>query len=464
MSSELTSGPTVDPDSIKTSSTSTTRNPNNEIPSGPIFPIEIISKIVTCLQHDRKYATLASMALANSTFYDLVIPKQYETITITKTNRFKLKYGHDTRIMQHPPRFLQPKGKCYDDADCPSSTETYLSLYGTKQPRKDRAVRHCLRLIFDVPMCLVPTIQSLTNRLPCQPYGGVEEIVFTHQGISYSYAEPLAVALPPFDLPAGRVRRMDQRLLKSRRVVIYTSMNRPLSYRLHGFHIDRQSSLHSGHSKIKDTPNRSLAYVTIDIHFAQGPKKSDQSVESRLAAWVIQDYEDDDDHGFRIRLFDIPSLIIREELRPKRNNDATELARVVLSQHVQQQLREDGEESRKTKAVIDRIDFMDSEDGEEEYPVLRPRPVSPCGQTYVLEPDETGIHGSMPYGGTGGREGSQRDPRRGLVMSTMSDKSEFGVVFRWDDMVQRRGSEPGPEQGFIYVRAYGKFGHDISKE
>jgi len=378
MSSELTSSSALDPDTIKTSST--TPDPNNEKPSGPTLPIEIISKIVIYLQHDRKYATLASVALANSTFYGLVIPKLYETITITKSNMLKLKYGHETRIERHLPRNSQPEGVCHDDVNCPSSAETYRSHYGTVQPRKDKAVGHCLRLIFDIPINVVDTIKNLASRLPCEPYGRVEEILFTRQGISYcchAWAQ-VTVVLPPLGAPC----RMDKELLKSRRVVIYTPIDRRLSKQMRCLQIFRQQArlvLHLDRCYSATTPHRSLAYTTIDIHFAQPLTNDYPSVDSQMAAWLVHDHDAGitKDRIQRIRLFDIPSLIINDQDRPKHQDDATELARVILSRHVHGQVTRKGYVIPGiTKTIMGRIDFKDSEDGKEEYPVLRPRSVS----------------------------------------------------------------------------------------
>jgi len=375
MSSELTSSPTLDNIPIETSST--TPDPDNEKPSGPTLPIEIISKIVTYLQHDRKYATLASMALANSTFYDLVIPKLYETITITKTNMLKLKYGHDTQVAGHFPRPTQEHGVCTDDADCPSSVETYRSHSNKEQPRKDRAVRYCRRLIIDVPMSLVKTIENLACRLPCQPYGRVEEIVFNLQGISYVYAYSLDTVLPPSDLPVGRIRTMDQQLFRSRRVVIHTPIDLRLSYQIREFHRLqlRQLSLRGEHLGASVAPYLSFAYATVKIRFASDPTTPDQKFRAQLAAWLVHDFEEGDWEDFRIQLLDIPSLITPERHRQGRKEDVTRASRKMLSAHVHHNPRVQ-RNSDLTAAIMDRIDFEDSEDGEGEYPVLKPRPVS----------------------------------------------------------------------------------------
>jgi hypothetical protein len=50
-----------------------TRNANGKPTSnGPALPADLISMIISNIQQDRLYATLAKMAQANSTFYDEV--------------------------------------------------------------------------------------------------------------------------------------------------------------------------------------------------------------------------------------------------------------------------------------------------------------------------------------------------------------------------------------------------------
>lgn len=48
------------------------------------LPIELWTRIAVILKHERKRATLVSMALTNSTMYDICIPHLYETIIVSK--------------------------------------------------------------------------------------------------------------------------------------------------------------------------------------------------------------------------------------------------------------------------------------------------------------------------------------------------------------------------------------------
>lgn len=150
---------------------------------GPTLLHELVLKIITYRQHDRRYASLASMARANSTFYDLVIPLLYQTVTITETNKYKLKYGHGS-IVTFPISSSIPDRLSGDLAVQPScGRKMNIQVSGT---RKGRAVEYFLRLIVDVAIrSVVGSVEHITEKLPHQCYGNVEEIVFTSRGSVY---------------------------------------------------------------------------------------------------------------------------------------------------------------------------------------------------------------------------------------------------------------------------------------
>ena len=170
------------------------------------------------------------MTQANSTFYNLVIPKLYETITITETNMFKLKYGCGGT-----------------DVSCPSpgsETTAYLptgpssivdgEFITTEDPwtRKDRAVGHCLRLIIDVPLySATHSLQCLVDRLPHHRFGNVEEMVFTQRGLSDRVYDMQGARLSSILPQLGRTKSGNDPLVstpKLKRVVIHLdSLNQP---------------------------------------------------------------------------------------------------------------------------------------------------------------------------------------------------------------------------------------------
>jgi hypothetical protein len=62
--------------------------------SAPKLPNELLGRIILQLQRERRYHTLAEFARASKAFYDLAIPKLYETIILTDYSLSKLEYGH----------------------------------------------------------------------------------------------------------------------------------------------------------------------------------------------------------------------------------------------------------------------------------------------------------------------------------------------------------------------------------
>ena len=98
---------------------------------------------------------------------------------------------------------------------------------------------------------------------------------------------------------------------------------------------------------------------------------SHRDIAIELAHWIVWDHPNS--VNVRIRLFDSPSLILRE--LPEDKLEATLRARQTLELYAKRHQQFRGREVL-VMGILGRIDFLDSEDGEEEYPVLRPRPDS----------------------------------------------------------------------------------------
>jgi hypothetical protein len=162
-----------------------------------------------------------------------------------------------------------------------------------------------------------------------------------------------------------------------RRVVIYAPI-RPrgdVSEQINNFHVVRHGERYLL-SEGPPMPRRSLAYAMLDIHFVPDYAMSRQGIAIKIARWIVWDHRTSTNRQeFRIRLFDIPSLIIDNIDRFKNKAEATELARYRLGRMVNKHRKVRGRQEI-VRGIMDRIDFLDSKDGEEEYPVLRPRPVS----------------------------------------------------------------------------------------
>jgi len=174
--------------------TTTNDDANSLSNDRPTLPAELVSKIITYIQHNQQYATLAKMAQTNSTFYDIVVPKLYETITITKNNITIVSYG--TRSLGYH-RWTSCVGEDSDDKE-----DLRPSLDGIKT-RKDRAIEWCVRLVVDTPTkSPVDGIKYLVNLLPHHRYGKVEELVFTRRAMRNARADEdtwsLSKILPPF--------------------------------------------------------------------------------------------------------------------------------------------------------------------------------------------------------------------------------------------------------------------------
>jgi hypothetical protein len=57
------------------------------------LPTEVVSSVLDDLAADEQFGALATIARTSKRMYDLVIPKLYDTIYITETNRLKFTYG-----------------------------------------------------------------------------------------------------------------------------------------------------------------------------------------------------------------------------------------------------------------------------------------------------------------------------------------------------------------------------------
>lgn len=214
--------------------------PNDGSPSPrklPQLPPERVLDIITYIKHNRQYATLAKMAQANSTFYDLVIPQLYETITITKTNMHKIKYGFGHVDASSPSpsseaTIIVADESSYSSTDGGDSDKILWT-------RKDRAIEHCLRLITNVPLDKISgSLEWFAERLPCHRFGNVEELVSTRRAsVAKSHRHfSKAGQLPDILSPADQKHNDDESekwSTKTKRVVIHLSRGRPTRSHCH---------------------------------------------------------------------------------------------------------------------------------------------------------------------------------------------------------------------------------------
>lgn len=156
------------------------------------------------------------MAQVSSRFYDLVIPKLYETVTITSDNKYRISYG------SHPSQYHKSSALFDDDGN--NSVDPDEPLYDNMKTRKDRAIEWCRRLVIDTPTeQLVKSVEYIADLLPHHRYGNVEELVFTRRAMRSPNEEEdtwwLSKILPTI-APIGTREEVCDQLPRTKRVVI----------------------------------------------------------------------------------------------------------------------------------------------------------------------------------------------------------------------------------------------------
>jgi hypothetical protein len=235
----------------------------------------------------------------------------------------------------------------------------------------------------------VDTIETVTARLPCQPYGHVEEIVFTHQHDFSHSVESVGNELIMFTT-SSKIKIED---MKPKRIVIY---DRVFHYRafesIHTLRClgrDARLSLQGKSCIDAGIASHSIAYATIEHHLS--PLSPIPESKRFLGLWLAQALRSDH-HSYKtperfpLQLFDVSALLDAGD-RPKYKHEVSQLARNILEANMNDW---NSQSPEMTKAMLDRIDFRDSEDGQEEYPVLKPRPVSHTLDLLLLGADTSG--------------------------------------------------------------------------
>ena len=364
-------------------------NPKNDIApdsnDGPTLPAELVSKIILELQQDRQYAVLAEMALANSTFYDLVIPRLYETVTITTKNKHRISHG------THPPQY--DKWTHWVDIDGNVVSDPDQAPYDNMKTRKDRAIEWCSRLIIDTPSTgLVDTIEYITDLLPHHRYGNVEELILTRRVMmdpGYNqYTCSLSEILPPVVSVGTREQVCDQ-LPRTKRVVIHMADKRRYDWTLsslsewcrqrRNFRTLPQFAIHNLDSGFY---RHSIDHMNVDCHFFHCDTPAG-SFGSRLAHWLLNIFPLGGPTSFpKLNLFGVYRFLMTDEEVSQDPSQASQQARSIvetdlgsaINVYVGDGLRDKAEVIR---GIMARITFHEAE-YEDEYPISRPIPVSCC--------------------------------------------------------------------------------------
>jgi hypothetical protein len=371
-------------------------NNSNNLPRKHLpLPTKLVSDIITYIQHNRQYATLANMAQTNSTFYNLVIPKLYETITITETNWSKLKYG------------------CGDiDASRPSLSSQYNVSFARELPgnpnkegnstedpwtRKDRAIEHCLRLIVDVPICdIVYSIQCLADRLPHHRFGKVEEMVITRHGLTNKRISEENRILSSILAPAGRKKTDNDALTtipNTKRVVLHwPSLNVTYSSVIVMPQINEWCRHRNEQGR---TPTRFVVYginldgrcesMDAECHFFEFRRSSEYraprsraSIAVDFSRWLFDNLGD----GSQVnRVIIHPSAVIDKGEEPTGVAEANPIPRRTIERDLKEQVasirnKNQAEKTILVASIMKKVVFGDGGYDKEEYPVLKPRPVS----------------------------------------------------------------------------------------
>ena len=364
-------------------------NPKNDTApdsnDAPALPAELVSKIILELQQDRQYAVLAEMALANSTFYGLVIPKLYETVTITSRNKYSISHG------THPPRY--DKWTHWLDTDGYVITDPDQPPYVYMKTRKDRAIEWCRRLIIDTPSTsFVDTIEYITDLLPHHRCGNVEELILTRRVMidpEYDqYTCSLSEILPPVVSIGTREQVCDQ-LPRTKRVVIHMADVPRYDWILsslsvwcrqrRNFRKLPQFAIHDLHLGFH---RYYIDHMNVDYHFSHYGTPAG-SFGSRLARWLLITFPLGGPISFpKLNLFGVYRFLMTDEELSQDPSQASQQARSIIETDLGSAidvrvgigLRDKAELIR---GIMARITFHEAE-YEDVYPTSTPIPVSYC--------------------------------------------------------------------------------------
>jgi len=342
------------------------------------LPLEVVARVVHFLRQQRHYESLAQMAQANTTFYELVISQLYETITITRTNLGKFQHGHGSRY---------PAIDGYIDESDSSPPQT----------RKDNAAKHCRRMIIDVTLARAgKSAKCILDRPIDDHYGNVEELVLSTRALGKPTSKDLSLgelssyfpSSKSVNAPEGEV----QVRLKARRVVLHLPLDHEWSNTpelceewksiLRGRDVVHLA-FHDIYPIPPDGPDWRGWAVSRWLYFALFP-----AVVTEIFHFPNYDY----DMHSHLLLYNIPELIIEPEDRPDTSEEAAVLALEIIQDHLRDMVHDvpwrGGEE--RLKAMMKCIQLQHGEYENQEYPVTRPRPVIQSYQPLIRSLIESG--------------------------------------------------------------------------
>jgi hypothetical protein len=189
--------------------------------------MELVLKIISNLNHEQQYATIAKLAQVDSTYYKLVMPILYRTIIIDTTNTMELDFGNGTSTSESQMPIPHVSGL---DGDWGTRDGTAPEMGLTSGSHRIPAEGYCLRLIVDVAIDNIPdSLDRVFDRL-CNRFTNVTEIVFTRrtlqdiQPIDQFTDDPLGNLSPRTSLNANP-DNISISIRKTMRVVLHLPPN-----------------------------------------------------------------------------------------------------------------------------------------------------------------------------------------------------------------------------------------------
>jgi len=352
---------------------------------GPPLPIELVYKIMNILNEEQQYASLARMGQANSRFYESAIPKLYETITIGLPNMQAIGFGYSNGIVGWQSAI---ESQQYVYSRTPVGSSSAVSPGATNfHTQRHPAEEYCLRLIIDVPLDNIADSLDRVHGTLSSRFLNLEEIVYTTAALTDRRLANLGPKTEgrPNHSPAIKSNACAvQSTEKTKRIILHLRPSRLCSVAgilddLSGWYQSRPTARESTQLILYglnfSRPTYNLYCMDVECHFDQSGIPPG-AFEHALAQWLYQLYSKGDSSTHpRLRLFDIPSLVFKEEDRPSGSIEANQAARELLETLLSSNKRFGGK-AKYLKDVMSKIDFFDSAYVDQEYPTAKPKPVS----------------------------------------------------------------------------------------
>ena len=150
---------------------------------GQPLPIELVLKVIVNLKHKKQYPTLAGLPQADSTYYKLVMPNYYETITINGRKMVGRDYEYSNRPLDHAAT-LAPMSGVSGNSKTPDTSVLGVLSAETTEVRSHPLEEYRLRLVIDIPLDNISTSLDRVFGPMFSRYTNIREIVYTSQALT----------------------------------------------------------------------------------------------------------------------------------------------------------------------------------------------------------------------------------------------------------------------------------------